>query len=737
MPYDRFLIAPFQSGQQTNVRPWIIMDDAFELLLNAYTYRGRIKKRVGSRPMNETVADELQQFNTRLRVDIGTTDAGGNFAGIVPGTIFKIGQAFSVGDDMFTVNALGSPVAMLSTNGAAAGTYDTATGAVTIADPFFPLADVFFYPAEPVMGLITYNQNFVNDELLIAFDTQFSYVFVAGGWQRIVAVITPGSATWTGNNAQFFWGSNYRGASTSDLLLFVTNANIADNIRFVNSTGQWDTLIPVINAAGDTVRTCLLIVSFKDRLLLLNTVERIVGVDTFFLQRCRFSQNGSPFDVDAWRQDIPGKGGFLDAPTTEAIVSCEFLKDRLIVYFERSTWELVYTGNEILPFRWQKINTERGVESTHSIIPFDKVVMGFGSTGIHACNGINVERIDEKIPFTIFDVHNINFGPQRVAGIRDYFNEQLYWSYSSSAEVDGNNDTFPNRILQYDYLNGSWAISDDSITAFGYFQLQNDIVWQAVSEQWQNYEDAWADPSIQQLFRTVVAGNQEGYTFLMDQGITRNSIALQITDIAAPGTGVVTLGAIDHNLPNNSYIFIDFITGTGTLPNLNGNIFQVKTLTKDIFTIDANVAGNYTGGGIIRLVSQIFIKTKQYNFYNKAGYNLYIPEVDFLVDRTANGQITIDYVVSSSVLPLQAEAAATGTLIGTGILETTPLALKPLEVTQQRFWHVQYLQADGENIQVLMYLSPGQLLDVNIAWSDFQLHAFMFHAKITSTFAGV
>ena len=43
--------------------------------------------------------------------------------------------------------------------------------------------------------------------------------------------------------------------------------------------------------------------------------------------------------------------------TDEQIISCEFIKDRLIVFFERSTWELAYTGNEVLPFIWQKINT--------------------------------------------------------------------------------------------------------------------------------------------------------------------------------------------------------------------------------------------------------------------------------------------------------------------------------------------------------------------------------------------
>src|SRR4029077_9716800 len=63
-----------------------------------------------------------------------------------------------------------------------------------------------------------------------------------------------------------------------------------------------------------------------------------------FQQRVRFSQNGDPTDTaNGWLEDVPGRGGYIDAPTKEAIISAEFLRDRLIVFFERSTWELVYT----------------------------------------------------------------------------------------------------------------------------------------------------------------------------------------------------------------------------------------------------------------------------------------------------------------------------------------------------------------------------------------------------------
>src|SRR5207247_7694475 len=105
-----------------------------------------------------------------------------------------------------------------------------------------------------------------------------------------------------------------------------------------------------------------------------------------------------------------GKGDSIDAPTSEAIVTALILKDRLIVYFERSTWELVYTGNQVIPFDWQTINIELGAESTQSVVPFDSVILGVGDVGIHSCNGGNVARIDDKIPDEILQVNNSHSG---------------------------------------------------------------------------------------------------------------------------------------------------------------------------------------------------------------------------------------------------------------------------------------------------------------------------------------
>lgn len=718
MPLDQFMIAPFSTGLETDVKPFLVPEDAFVKLQNAYIFRGRVVKRFGSVLMNGTVDADVQQLSSRLRVKVGTTDGAGAITNTAPGAIFKIGQMFSIGDEMFTVTTIGVPAAMLINGAATLATFNTTSGAVVItgADA---LTDLFFYSSEPVMGLITYQVETINDEPLYAFDTQFAYQYAGGAWSRL------GTGIWTGTNSEFFWGSTYRGSTADTAILFVTNFNTTDQIQYWDAAA-WANLNPAFNVGGDTIETARIVIPFKDRLVLLNTIENIAAADKTFVNRCRFSQNGSPLAADAWREDVPGRGGYLDAPVKEAIITAALIKDRLIVFFESSTWELVYTGNEILPFRWQQINAELGVESTFSPVLFDKVVLGVGNVGIHACNGANVERIDEKIPQAVFEIHNGNEGVNRVYGIRDYNTEMVYWTFPSSKD----DPTYPTRVLVYNYKNGSWAFNDDSITCFGYYQNQSDITWISKDEAWYELGDTWNSGVNQSEFRQVIAGNQEGFVFIVSPGTGRNAPALQITNITTPAN-VVTIVAIDHNLTIEDYIYINHVDGT---LNVNDSVYKVSTvIDKDTITIvEPSAIGTYTGAGTISRVSKLDILTKRYNFYQKQGKNLYIPKIDFYVDRTEDGEFTVDVSTSSSNRSLLEDGLVSGATLGDNSVETRAYDSIPYEATQERIWHPFYPQADGESIQLRLYFSDDQMKDTEIAWSAFELNAMSFYAKSLS-----
>jgi hypothetical protein len=358
------------------------------------------------------------QLNTRLRIALRTagvlvvTDAFGDASGTVPGTVFEPGQMFSIGTTLYTVVTVGVAQPMLKTDATVTATFSTTNGAYNfVGAP--ALSQIYFYPAQPVMGLLSYQANTVNDEPVIAFDTQFAYEFTAGAWQRLYLEVAPGDSVWTGNDLNFFWSTTWFGANGATKVFFVTNNN-PNEPNFMRAFGAvantWQSFRPLVDAIN-YLNGALIVLSFKNRLIFLNTWEGAAQPGVNYQNRCRYSQVGSPFDADAFRADIPGKGNAIDASTAEAIVSAEFVKDRLIVFFESSTWELVYTGNQAYPFTWQQINTELGCESTFSVVPFDKFCIGVGNVGIHSCNGANVDRIDQKIPMEVFNIHNTSDGP--------------------------------------------------------------------------------------------------------------------------------------------------------------------------------------------------------------------------------------------------------------------------------------------------------------------------------------
>jgi hypothetical protein len=773
MPYDRFLIAPINTGLQTDLRPWLIPDDAFQLLNNVYVFRGRVRKRFGGRLMGSGWTSALTApLFSRFRIQVNTI-TGGAASGTIPGgtAVAGIGQMFSIGNEIFTVPSTGTPIIMLDTGPtpAAVKTYNTTTGAYVFSGVVaVDTTPVWFYPALPVMGLTLYDIGPIDDQPSYGFDTRFAYVFAGGFWQQSGNPFS-GQPMWHGTDLNFFWTTNWRGEEPGDIVLFVSNFYVVnyDGAGTANDDPIWwfdgTTWLPAAGArafyflpaggapqTGPFVQTARLVIAFKDRLLLLNTVENDggggFGTNTNFVNRCRFSWNGSPFAVNAWyepnQSDSSGNnwGGadYLDATTEEAIISAEFIKDRLIVYFERSTWEIAYTGNQVSPFVWQKINTELGSEAQQSTVPFDKVVLTIGNTGVHACSGNNVERIDTKIPDEIFKTVNKNIGVQRVAGIRDYFVEMVYWAFPS---VDENvNNVYPNRVLVYNYRNNSWAINDDCITAFGYFEQQDGETWSSSLDTWESANFAWEAGDTEAQFRQVIAGNQQGYVFIVDAEESRNAPVMQISQMSYNSANQqLTLTIINHTLntdadlidENADFIYIENaqgVTFTGT------TIFPVIAVTGPNTVVvqllaSTNFTGVYTGGGTVARVSNIRIATKQFNPYVDKGRDVYLAKIDFGVLRTTAGQITVDYYPNASSYSMVRNAFTTGALMGTSVLETFPYdaTLYPFEQQQSRLWHQVYFQSEGECIQLFLYMTFPQITNVAVAFSPFEIEGMCLH----------
>lgn len=777
MSFDRFLIAPLNSGLVRNSPTWLQPDDAFEFLQNAYVFRQRVKKRFGSKLMGTS------QFTSRLRMSL----TPGGLTVNTPSNV-AIGQQFSIGTDIFTVTDITPPypINLLSTSAVTAQL--TAANLVT----FSAIAGtVYWYPSLPVMGIDQYSINEVNNHPTFAFDTQFAYRFSGGAWTR------SGAAVWHGGDLNYFWVCNWQSIAGTKVM-FVTNFNAqlgnpkptaADDPIWTFDGTTWtahpgsDTtngifFLPsgLAKGTGPFVQTALIIVAFKNRLLLLNTVENNnssttgTGTAVAYPNRCRYSINGSPFARNAWYEpnqkdsgvgavdnnNIAAGAGYIDATTDEAIIGAEFIKDRLIVYFERSTWELAYTQSEILPFVWQKLNTELGSMSTFSTIPFDKDVLAIGQSGVHACSGVNVSRIDQNIPNQVFDFKTENTLAERVCGIRDYYTEMVYWGYVSDDATPY--QVWNNKVLVFNYQNRTWAVNDDCITCFGYFEQSSDITWESSAPTtWSQFAGTWSSNVNQANQRQIVMGTPEGFVLQLNVDQMRNAPSMSITNIGpalgggavgqfSSPTGILTLTIIDHNLTanptdndyDNDFILIEnVVADTATQTFLNGTIFQVDSVVDDntitINTQGGLTSGTYKGGGTAARVSNIQIKSKSYNPYVDKDMNVAISKIDFAVKRTAAGAITVDYYTSNAPISMLDAGVASGAIMGNGILETSPYDPKyyPMEQYQDLLWHPITIQSSGEFIQLIMYFSLDQMLNPTVSLSEFELQAITLYAQPT------
>lgn len=707
---------------------FLLPDDAYPILENAYVWREKILRKRGTELLGR-----LRRLLTSQ--NLGNTDGSGNFSGNII-TILglesnaeiesgSISVDINSGSQTFTEPA--TPDGTLSNGGSGTGTINYATGDITIdTDPDLATVsvdiDFNYFPNLPVMGLRQRELNGINVEQLIAFDTTYAYNF-SSGFQEFLS-----GTTWSGSDSNFFWSTNYWVDNANRKLFWVTNnsGSSGDPIRYTNGV-SWADFEPEIDASGNKLTQCLALLPFRGRLVAFNTLEgATLGTSTRQRQRIRWARIGSPlynnalstdFDVEAWRDDIRGKGGFLDIPTAEDIITVGFVRDNLVIYCERSTWQLRYTGLSIAPFQIEKINTELGAESTFSLVQFDTSLVGIGDKGIVECDSYQAQRIDIKIPDLTFVFQNQNNGLRRVHGIRDFRERLAYWIYATTE----NNPTFPNRRLVYNYENDSWAIFKDSFTALGTFQPQNSRRWQDLDFPWEEATFPWVSKPAQ--LPALVAGNQKGYISFIDSK-SRNDPSLNIKDITGNATAPTRLNINNHNLETGYIIEVSDIIGSA-FSGLNGTKFAVDVIDDDnvdLFTFDTaterfnapqlDAADTYLGGGQVKVLDNFVIRSKKFNFFDQAQ-QIALGFVDALVDATNAGQISL-YVYTNyfdsgpvNIYPendLSAPELTTDTHFNVNLNTDVPDTRE-----QDKAWKRVYCNTRANELTLEWTLSPSQM----------------------------
>lgn len=534
-------------------------------------------------------------------------------------------------------------------------------------------------------------------------------------------------------------------------ILIIANQNISgDGIRWYDGN-TWINFNPVVNPTT-AVMGCLMIIYYRDRIVLLNTIEgnSIGSQGITFPQRARWSQNGTPFQdlpvpansqlgttYTAWREDIAGSGGYVDAPTQENIISASFLKDTLVVFFEKSTWKLRYTNNEVLPFVWERVDSEFGSKGTFSTVFFDIGPLTISTRGSIQTDGVNVLRIDNIIPDEVFEFENQNSGPERIYGIRDYNLQLVYWAFPNDQE-DG---IYPNRILCYNYRNQSWAIFRDSFTCFGKWQSFADLKWENATMTWGEATFPWNDFPKQALYESTIAGNQQGYiSIIQDQ--TSNDATLRIETISSDSTSTIILST-NNNLYVGDYVkFINIIGDYSVLNNIvylvqpidNNNFYIFSYNTNSlVFDVPVTSSGTYIGLGEIQRVDNFKIKTKDFNMILQEGVQTILGWIDFYTDATSAGEFSVNiYTNGNSETPVNAPSdnSTNDDLINnqSNVVTTYPNDFD--QSGQTKLWHTLYnVGATGNLFSIEMTLSPEEINNFDAYSSDLTIYALNIWAS--------
>jgi len=869
MSLQSITISGFNSGAAKNKKPFLIPDDAFVELENAFVYREELRKREGLQLIGRyrrvltsqaqantdgtsdyTIADilssvratepdsELEPSSVVMTIDPG----GGNetkFTDQGDGTFLRTsGTAYQITTGTY-VNYVTGEVNLEWLGGS------TPAGGITVT------ASYNYFPELPAMGIIVRETDAINVEQTLWFDTKYCYLHDGANFQEY---LPSQLATWGGTDADFFWGTNYRGSDSATRLFFVTNGvNAASSpMRYTNGS-TWTTFRPIIGGESETevLTTTLafgsaayagaisglpivqgsvvitvtdnngeeqdvifrdtpkdgtlvssglnsgtitystgaitlafnpvlpgdgnwtvtveykqggtflfsarILIPYYGRLIALNTYEgQTQGAAANIYNRARFCQIGSPVEQDAWRSDTFGKGGFVDAPTNEQIISATFYKNTLIVYFERSTWRLQYLGEYGMPFIWERISSDFGSESTFSPVLFDSGVLAVGDKAIVGSSGNDVQRVDLDIPDVVYDFKNADNGVKRVHGIRDFRYELVYWCYPDYPILQSG-QYFPNKSVVYNYRNNTYAFFRNNVTCFGNFQYPANITWDRLDVYWDDYNVFW-DSGIQENYPCIVCANQQGFAHFygypdaetsVDSTIDANDQeSLSIKSVTI--TDIVILEIPNHNLLEGDIIYIAgliYLNLSGSIPaniSLNDGIFYVKYVSVDEISLmqynsttgqyaddfdveitnastDAPIDATYIGGGVVALFPNINIQTKDFNPAKQVGQNIIVSYIDFLFDATISSAISVDMRMNTN------SNNKANLLVGNKSIESYPGNYFSLNASYT--WHRFISTAYGQYLSLVIQYNAEQMNQISTHRQNFVLNAMQIYYR--------
>lgn len=536
--YQPFVIAPFKTGLDTDLEPWLAPVDAFIDIENGHVHHGFLEKRSGYRFMAQLVHGRVITAASNATPAVFQVSSA---TGLADGQTVSLNYLESsagvdwaaLNNAQYTIDGLsGTSFNLLDSTGTAVngmsyGTYLANSGRLGS------------YEGERVMGIFRYiTADNIRDTL--AADTKRVCIYnTTSNLFQPLDLIDAALATkysdvdhFDGSNTDYIWVANWQNSGNVNRV-YITNGKAydpgtpgTDGILYYDAVERLTspTTPNVVQfqpslSNGSTLDLygSRLIFSIKQRLVCLYTYENDGSTTTNHAQRARWCAAQDPSN---WEQDVAGGGGFVDAPTGEQIISARQLQDVLIVLFTDSVWTLRPVSDPAFPFRWDRINDFRACDGKMASVGFDRYVFAIGLRGITATDGVETRRVDDRIEdFVDQEVSDDQF--KKVFALRSYDNRRTWVLYPSDVSDEAD------KALIYDDESAAYSKYSIALNVLGYGINGADYAAQdfTVSNDLDLAAKDFGDETASSFFwssgtELFLGGDRSGNVYVLETGLT-------------------------------------------------------------------------------------------------------------------------------------------------------------------------------------------------------------------------
>lgn len=283
---EKIVVGPINKGLRNDVTPFNIDNDSFPTLINAYQWRGRVKRKRGTsllgRLKRTIIGQQISSFSFAgpgtVSVNIfslaGILASQPNASFVIPSVTFPIQFVIDPPINQTLTDLTGNGTMIITGAGViTSATINYATGILTLtasggAAASITRATFSYYPSLPVMGLEEISLTSTQFPGTLAFDTTYSYnintalpydIYDVSWYKNLSTGTYTGytqktnwtPTTWNGQDYQQFWTVNYQGA------LWATNGiNVPFSVANIGM--QFKPIVTVTVTAGGPPATATL-----------------------------------------------------------------------------------------------------------------------------------------------------------------------------------------------------------------------------------------------------------------------------------------------------------------------------------------------------------------------------------------------------------------------------------------------------------------------------------------------